>query len=142
VEVEERGLAGARWRWRCAVWRVRTAVKSAPLAYVRRDTNTPSTDPPRLLLPSAVPPIDSTDPLFTTSPYSDPKRPRPSPNPTHPSQPAMMAEKRGRGGGAGVRWRSGLAAGAVEEQAGGGARGGAGTGGSCVGGIEERRAGR
>jgi hypothetical protein len=57
----------------------------------------------------------------------------------------MMAEERGRGGGAGwqrARWRSELAVGAVEEQAGGAARGGAGTGGSRVGGIEERRAGR
>jgi hypothetical protein len=54
-------------------------------------------------------------------------------------------EERGRGGGAGwrrARWRSGLAVGAVEEQASGGARGGAGTGGSRVGGIEEGRAGR
>jgi hypothetical protein len=54
----------------------------------------------------------------------------------------MMAEERGRGGGAGARWRSGLAAGAVEERAGGGRGGGAGTGGSRVGGIEEGRAGR
>jgi hypothetical protein len=54
-------------------------------------------------------------------------------------------EEQGRGGGAGwwqARWRSGLTVGAVEEQAGGGARGGAGTGGSRVGGIEERHAGR
>jgi hypothetical protein len=53
-----------------------------------------------------------------------------------------LAGTRSGGGGAGAQWRSGLAAGAVEEQAGGGARGGAGTGGSRVGGIEERRAGR
>jgi hypothetical protein len=65
--------------------------------------------------------------------------------------------RRGGGGGAGARWRSGLAAGVVEDRAGGGARwrsdgggsmgwrqrcGGAGTGGARVGGIEERRAGR
>jgi hypothetical protein len=57
----------------------------------------------------------------------------------------VEVKEQGRGGGAGWRrawWRSGLAVGAVEEQAGGDAWGGAGTGGSRVGGIEERCAGR